>query len=224
MGSAAETAEPRRERKIEMKSSSYILGHAVAACALGWVLWTSPAVAEPATVLLTQVEADSGSDGAIAQVIIEGFDTDAMVFATATGQAAYSGALGSAGIVVSIRQGGATIEDQSSEGQSLNMLYRSAVSHAFFLPGRRAPRSSPGPNPMAPNPQTTATSLGSPRSGRDRRRPPVRRAAGDLTPRPASTAAGCSSAGPFARSSRTGFRESRHGSPRFPGWSRTVRG
>lgn len=99
--------------------------------------WPMPAAAEPATVLLAAVATNNPNSTpsfAEARLDIGGFETDALVFVTASGRADYAGALTGTGIRVSIRHGAVVVEDDMFEGQSINMTYRASVSHICLLP------------------------------------------------------------------------------------------
>lgn len=113
----------------------------LAALAAIFACWPSIAATEPVDVLHNEVQNGSGTNDASAVVYLPGFPTtNALVFVTASGRATYTGPTGGAGIVVSIRAGEVRIDDQSSEGQSINMIYRAAASHVFLLPRNTAIR------------------------------------------------------------------------------------
>jgi hypothetical protein len=104
-----------------------------------------PAAAEPATVLAYEVGDQVGNTNSNANFAEAKLDVDlprdALIFVNASGGASYSGPLTGAGIRVSIRYGTKAIvtEDDSFEGQSLNMSYRASASHVCLLPqGRKA--------------------------------------------------------------------------------------
>ena len=107
----------------------------LAALAAIFACWPTIAAAEPVDVLHNETKSDSGTTEAQAVIYLPGFPaTNALVFVTASGQAIYTGPTGSSGIVVSIQAGDVRIDDQSSEGQSINITYRAAASHVFVLP------------------------------------------------------------------------------------------
>jgi hypothetical protein len=116
------------------RGAGMVRGCRVAALAVALACWPVPAAAEPATVLMDRVERANGTNSASAQLVVGGFDTNVVVFVSASGSARYNNALGGAGIVVSIDDGRDNLVwDDSFEGQSINMIYRASVSRTFVL-------------------------------------------------------------------------------------------
>lgn len=126
-----------------MRPRRMLAGRAARWTAFCLAAWTSPAAAQPATLLFYEVARGGNANAASKTNVADaaptqtlgGFASDALVFANASGEAHYAGPLTGSGIRVSIvRDRYPIVEDDMFEGQSINMTYRASVSHVCLLP------------------------------------------------------------------------------------------
>lgn len=87
-------------------------------------------------LLWNRIQGGGQGAGATAQatIAVGPFQHDAAVFAAADGTARYQGPSRNAGIILTIKDGPIKVMDDSFEGESSNIGFRSAASHMFVLP------------------------------------------------------------------------------------------
>jgi hypothetical protein len=76
----------------------------------------------------------SGGNAANAVIVLGRYAAPALVFINAAGSASYNGPTANAGILLSITVGDVTVYDDSFEGESSSIHFRSSASHVFILP------------------------------------------------------------------------------------------
>lgn len=80
---------------------------------------------------------NAGGNAAQAQLVLGPFEANALILVTAHGTAQYQGPVNNAGIILMVNRDGATVAmDDSFEGESSSINFRSAASYNFILKKR----------------------------------------------------------------------------------------